>query len=441
MAMLFTALLSAAVLSLGYFIYDFGRDEYERESESAIDAEISNVLLQLQLDNGHSIEDIIDARSRLEQQFHYLLADVNGTRKAGSLLRFPKNVERISEGVIRFELKEAADGADTKRQVAAKIHTFNTGDQMMVVRDIDDISRRFARLRLLSALSIVCMLMVILVSFLISLFVVSRINRMSDTALEIVETGDLSQRLSVDSRWDDLSHLSGAFNEMLDKIEGLVDGVKEVSDNIAHDLRTPLTHLRNRLENLDGVPLSREEVKSLTEEADQILGTFQSLLRISRMDAGGERVTFAPVNIQEVLQDVVELYQPLAEENGLTLLFESSPQGPVHGNRDLIFQAIANVLDNSIKYSTEGDLIFCSLHDIADKGIEVHIRDQGPGISDEEKERVFDRFYRCDASRSTQGNGLGLSMVAAICRLHRGDIKLDDASPKGLLVRILFPGK
>ena len=216
MAMPFTALLSAAVLSLAYFLYDFGREGYERESESTIDTEISNVLLELQLDNGHSLEDIINTRGQFDEKFHYLLVDLQGNYKAGNLPKFPSEVERIAEGVIRFQIDEAMEGAESDRQVAAKIHTFNNGDQMMVVRDIDDISRRYARLRLLSVMSIGCMLMVILVSFLISVFVVSRINRMSDIALEIVETGDLSQRLSVDSRWDDLSHLSAAFNEMLE---------------------------------------------------------------------------------------------------------------------------------------------------------------------------------------------------------------------------------
>ncbi len=440
MALLFTVLLSAAVLCLAYFLYDFGREGYERESEATIDAVIANVLLELQLNQGQPVQEIIDKRAAEQDGVHFLLADVAGNRLAGDLIAFPADVDLITEGVIRFKVEEDVMGQVLDVRVAAKIHTFANGHQLLVARDIDEIARRFARLRLLSLMSIVCMCLVIIVSYLISLFVVSRINRMSDTALEIMQTGDLSRRLVIDSRWDDLSHLSGVLNQMLERIEKLMDGVKQVSDNIAHDLRTPLTRLRNQLEKLSHNGASAQEVSDLIEEADHILQTFQSLLRISRMDAGQEKTSFHEVDLQPLMLDVAELYNPLAEEKSVKLTVEGPLQSIVLGDRNLLFQAFANVLDNALKYSEPGGQITGKWQQGSNEAIEVVVEDQGPGIPDEEKEMVFERFYRCDASRSSRGSGLGLSLVASIIRLHDGSITLADCRPSGLRVVITLPG-
>lgn len=440
MALLFTVLLSAAVLCLAYFLYDFGREGYERESEATIDAVIESVLLELQLDESQQVAEVIDRRATAEDGVHYYLADIEGKRLAGDLPAFPEDVDLITEGVIRFKVDEDITGQVLDVQAAAKIHTFSNGHQLLVARDIDDISRRFARLRLLSLMSIVCMCLVILVSYLISLFVVSRINRMSDTALEIIQTGDLSRRLVIDSRWDDLSHLSGVLNQMLQRIEQLMDGVKQVTDNIAHDLRTPLTRLRNQLENLQQSGASGQDVDELIEEADHILQTFQSLLRISRMDAGQERASFEQVDLQTVLQDVVELYHPLAEEKPVGMQVNGLDGCLVRGDRNLLFQAFANVLDNALKYSSPGGKISVQMLQQEDDSIQIDVEDNGPGIPDGEKERVFERFYRCDASRSSRGSGLGLSLVASVIRLHDGSISLGDSQPSGLRVSVTLPG-
>ena len=367
------------------------------------------------------------------------LLDLRGNWLAGDLTGFPEEADRIAEGVILFELGGLSRVGEHGLNVAAKIHTFPTGNRLLVARDIDDIARRFARLRMLSLMSIGCMFLVILVSFLISLFVVSRINRMSDTALEIMETGDLTRRLVVDSRWDDLSHLSRVLNGMLDRIESLMDGVRQVSDNIAHDLRTPLTRLRNRLEDLQADHPSEDAVHGLIAEADQLLSTFQSLLRISRMDAGQERHSFTQVDLGQVLEDVCELYQPIAHEKGVELTLGEHAADPVLADRDLLFQALVNLLDNSLKYASGGGEVRCHVKAHSDERAEIHILDSGPGIPDAEKERVVERFYRGDSSRSTRGSGLGLSMVSAIARLHGGRLVLADAQPNGLHVCLSIP--
>lgn len=439
MALLFTGLLSSAVLSLGYFLYDFGREGYRRDSETAINTEISSILLEHKLDASSSLVSLIKRRASEDRGIHYALLDLSGEWMAGDLPGFPEEADRISEGVILFELGDQGMVQSSGLNVAAKIHPFPNGDRLLVAKDIDDIAKRFARLRLLSLLSIGCMFMVILVSFLISVFVVSRINRMSDTALEIMETGDLSRRLVIDSKWDDLSHLSRGLNSMLDRIESLLEGVRQVSDNIAHDLRTPLTRLRNRLEALRTSPPSADDVDGLIAEADQLLSTFQSLLRISRMDAGQERHSFTEVDLNQVLLDVWELYQPIAQENGVSLSLDGESVEPVQADRDLLFQALVNLLDNSLKHGCGGTQVRCYAESHPMEGVEIHILDDGPGVPDAEKEQVLQRFYRGDSSRSTRGSGLGLSMVAAIARLHGGRLALEDAQPTGLHVRFFIP--
>lgn len=437
MALLFTVLLSAAVMILGYFIYDFGRAEYQRESGAAIDAEIENLLLELELDQGHTLAEIVSRRAAARDQVFYLLTDLSGNRKAGDLKRVPESVDRITEGLIRFEIEVLQDAKPLSRQVAARIHTFDNGDQLMVARDISDIVSRFRRQRLLSLLSIVCMILVILVSYLISGFVVSRINRISNTALEIMETGDLSRRLPVDSRWDDLSHLSRVLNEMLARIEALMEGVKQVSDNIAHDLRTPLTRLRNRLEGLQALDLPAEQVEALIAEADGILETFRSLLRISQLDAGGSRANFSRVDLGQITSDAIDLYQPIAEDQGIVMHFTGRGCF-IPGDRNLLFQAVSNLLDNAVKYSGVDNTVSCKV-EVRSSFVEVVISDQGPGVSDPDKSRILDRFYRCDHSRTTRGTGLGLSLVAAIVRLHDGQLVFEDVEPSGLRVRMRIP--
>lgn len=286
---------------------------------------------------------------------------------------------------------------------------------------------------LLSLGALVTMAAVVATSYLISFFVVSRTNRIAQTARALMETGDLSQRIAIDSRWDDLSRMAGMLNAFLDRNQELVEGVKRVSDNIAHDLRTPLTRMRNNLEDLRRDSAEPARIDALIDEADRLLATFNALLRIARIETAQQRTQFAPLRLDEILQDVVELYEPLAEEKGVALQLVCAP-APATGDRDLLFQAFANLLDNALKFSPAGGKIRVVLRRTGGQCICL-VRDEGPGIPHAEKDRVFNRFYRSEASRHTPGNGLGLSLVAAVIQLHHGRIDLQDANP-GLLVKI-----
>ncbi|MDX1975215.1 MAG: HAMP domain-containing sensor histidine kinase [Rickettsiales bacterium] len=296
------------------------------------------------------------------------------------------------------------------------------------------VGESYARFQQLSILIMVLMSLVVLVSFVISSFVVSRINTIASTAREIMDTGDLSRRISIDTNWDDLSNLAQVLNGFLARVESLMDGIREVSNNIAHDLRTPLTHLRNQIEELKTKPVTDSDIDALLTESDRILAIFHSLLRIANIEKTKRHQAFEDVNLATLLQDVAELYEPVAEEKSIHLMLQQQDRQIIKGDRHLLFQLFANVFSNAIKFSPVGGEV--SVRIDADKnGVGVLIDDRGPGISTSEKEAVFRRFYRGDASRSTEGNGLGLSLVKAIVDLHQGSIVLEDNNP-GLRVRV-----
>lgn len=250
--------------------------------------------------------------------------------------------------------------------------------------------------------------------------------------------GDLSRRIPRDGSNDDFDQLATHLNEMLDRIAAAMDGVREVADNIAHDLRTPLGRLRNRLEILQARSgEGRAEVDAALTEADRLLATFNALLRIARIEAG-ERVSgFAEVDVALLLRDVAELYEPAAQEKGQHIATDLPPYARVPGDRHLLFQAFANVLDNAIKYSPRGGAITLRV-DARPGQVRVRVSDTGPGIPAGERDAVMRRFHRGESSRTTPGSGLGLSLVGAVAKVHHATFELGgDAS--GLDVEWRFP--
>jgi signal transduction histidine kinase len=254
-------------------------------------------------------------------------------------------------------------------------------------------------------------------------------------------SGDLAQRIPVvNVNDDDFAGLIVNFNHMLDRIEQLMEGVKQLSDNIAHDLRTPLTRLRNGLASLelDELGEQRGTVAGLIEEADALLSTFSALLRIAQIESGNRRAAFATTDLATIVSDVCEFYEPLAADRGLHVNVRLSAPCTTVCDRDLLFQAFANLLDNAIKYSPSGTTVQVQLQQ-EPSGVEVVFADQGPGVPVAEREKVFQRFYRVEESRSGHpGNGLGLSLVQAVIALHGGSILLSDNAP-GLRVSVRLP--
>ncbi len=274
----------------------------------------------------------------------------------------------------------------------------------------------------------------------IQLMAGARIDAIVATAQQIIRTGDLTQRIKEPFNSNEVVSLITVLNKMLDEIEGLMQGVRTVSDNIAHDLRHPLTRLRNHIEELresvTDVECAEEQQKltDLVQECDGLLATFSAILRISNIESARRHGGFREVQLHSVMQDVIELYEPIALEKNITIIVDARPSRTI-GDKDLLFQALANLLDNAIKYTPEGGGISIEVMP-HEKGGRIILRDSGRGVPDDHKPNIFRRFYRIDPSRSTPGTGLGLALVGAIIKLHQGSIELSDNTPNGLVVTV-----
>ena len=278
--------------------------------------------------------------------------------------------------------------------------------------------------------------------------ILRRVDAASNTARAIMQ-GNLAQRIPVTGRDDEFERLARNLNAMLDRIQDLMTGLKDVSDNIAHDLKTPLHRLRTRAERALQSSRSPENLAdalgSVIEEADTLIQTFDALLSIARLEAGSRSESFGPLNVCTLTRDVAELYEPAAEERGLALRLSCMGDVMMCGEKHLIGQALANLLDNAIKYAgplaeaqvAQGGAPLNVDVGLEDKGdtVDIVVADSGPGVPQIDQERVLQRFVRLQPSRSIPGSGLGLSLVAAVARLHGGSISLEDNQP-GLKVRL-----
>jgi len=275
----------------------------------------------------------------------------------------------------------------------------------------------------------------------VSAGVLRRVDAINRICLKIME-GDLSQRLPGRGTDDEFDRLTGVVNAMLDRIEALLEGLRQVSTDIAHDLRTPLGRLRQQLEGAllrSGTAAEYERsVERAMAEADRLLGIFNALLRIAQVEAGSRRRGFARVDLSALVGTVADVFQASAEEQGRAIRCRIEPEVAVTGDADLLSQAVANLIENALRHTPAGTGIDIALSRLRDGRAELVVADRGPGVPAEERERVFRRFYRLEQSRHTPGNGLGLSLVAATAQLHRAEVSLGDNHP-GLRVTVLLP--
>jgi len=267
-----------------------------------------------------------------------------------------------------------------------------------------------------------------------------RVGAIRRTALEI-EAGDLSRRIPISDVEDEFARLNRDINRMLDRIEHLMDGVRHVSNAIAHDLRTPLGRIRSRLEEALQPGNSVTQLPGTTrfaiQQVDELIQMLDRLLQIAEAESGARRQSFALVSLGSVISDVVELYDATAEEEGITLVSRIEGQAVTLGDKNLLTSAVVNLIDNALKYAGSGATVRIQARQERET-VSVIVQDDGPGIPPAERSRVVERFYRLDQSRSLPGNGLGLSIVTAIASLHWGKLSLEDATP-GLLARIVLP--
>jgi signal transduction histidine kinase len=368
----------------------------------------------------------------------YILADPNLNVIAGNLNGWPAEWPMEQEwGLLRVQ----RSGMPVQMQVRA--FELPGGLHAMIGRDI---ALRQHIGRLIEAALLWAALIAILLGF-VGAYAVrglfrSTIADVSATAVAI-GAGDLSRRVKVYGQDDEFDLLAITINDMLDHIGKLMDGVKQVSNAIAHDLRTPIARARTRLEDAARHAVSKEELEIAVERAiadlDGIVGVFQALLRISEIEAGARRSKFADVDITKLLQEMVELYEAVAEERDIAMTTKIAENIALFGDRDMLQQAVANLLDNALKFSPSGGHIGIQATKRGDF-VEIEVVDSGPGIPPEERARATERFFRGETSRTTPGSGLGLALVLAVAHLHDGEIVLGDAAP-GLRATLVLPVK
>ena len=440
-----------ATFLLGYFALNTRRLINE-QIVGIVDAELQLLQVQYNQAGVRRLVGIVDVRSRRPGSSLYLVTTPTGEGLAGNVGSLEPGILE-AEGWVETAYRRLEEPESSEHNALVRVSRLPGGIRVLVGRDLDERERMFHIVALAGRWSVaIVMVLGIIGGVFVSRRVLKRVDAMTGTAQTIM-AGDLSGRLSVIGSGDEFDRLALNLNGMLERIESLMRGLKEVTDNVAHDLKTPLTRLRNRCEAALRTAKTetdfRRVLEESIEESDGLIRTFDALLMIARAESGEVRDGMAEFDVAEVARDVSELYEPLAEDKGLTLEVEAKQRAAVNGNRELVSQALANLVDNAIKYAapeTKGPLdavngnrsgILVKADAELDRVV-LTVSDRGPGIPQDDRSRVVDRFVRLEQSRSLPGSGLGLSLVSAVARLHGGELKLEDNAP-GLRARISLP--
>ena len=429
----------AAAGVVGY-IYWQTNDLLSRQVIQTLASEVKGLREQFELGGIRLLDKVVNERSGNAGNGLYYLGSAQGAKLSGNLSGFPSELPGDAGGGT-FHYVKAGGAVDGRSAVGVAI-AVPGGYSLVVGRDIED-QREFAdtvKRILLWGLTILAVLG-LGGGYLASRGLLGRIDGMRATS-ETIMAGDLSQRIPVTGAGDEFDRLAHSLNGMLERIEQLMTAMREVTDNIAHDLRTPLSRVRTRLESglrqAKGDGVAREAVVKSIEDTDDLIKTFNAMLSLARLEAGtaGER---SEIDIGRLVMDAVELYEPLAEEKGVRLTAQTPAGLMVLGDRQLLGQAVTNLIDNGLKYGAGGPAAAIEISARAEAGqAEIAVADRGPGVGEADRERAMKRFVRLDASRSQPGSGLGLSLVGAVARLHGGGVRLEDNRP-GLRVVIALP--
>jgi len=370
----------------------------------------------------------------------YLLTDPSLTPVAGNLKVWPSELKDF-DGWRTFSARAWKPDAADRPVLRASFKTLPDGYHLLVGKDISDLYEFASKIN--TALALVLALLFVLAgaaSISVTRRTVGRIEAINATSQAIMQSG-LGKRIPLHGTRDEWDQLAQNLNSMLDRIEALMGEVKQVTDNVAHDLRTPLTRMRGRLEKACSGPREAGCDQSLIEETmvelDGVLRMFSSLMRISQIETSEVTTPFGSVNLTKIAEDVVELFDAAAEEKGGQLHLVGDGHVFILGDRDLLFDAIANLVDNAIKHAGKAVQVAVEVAQCEGDAV-ISVADNGPGIPVEEHANVFKRFYRLERSRHSPGNGLGLSVVAAVARLHGADIEMLDNLP-GLKIQLRFP--
>ena len=427
-----------AVLLLGFISYQ-SSIQIQNQQRADIDREVAQLEQLDRTGNLRALARTVDRLARQPGPGIYFLGDAAGVRLVGNVAELPTAI-LLEPGTYSFPYDQVPtfeDEAPPPRGFAiVRSVVLESGLRLVVGRDVVE-RRGFSGIILqafgLGVAGIV--LLSLLAGAVMARRVLNRIDAINATSSKIM-SGNLSERVPVTRRNDEFDGIAINLNAMLERIEHLLQGLKEVTDNVAHDLKTPLTRLRNQAESALRETATAEErqqaLETVITESDKLIRTFNALLMIARAEAGAPSGAFADVDISAVAADVAELYGPSAEDAGIALEINVEPGVILRANRELIGQSLVNLIDNAIKYF-DPDLgrpgkIEIEVRRIAGRVL-IAVSDNGPGVPAEDRQRVIQRFVRLDESRAGAGSGLGLSLVAAVARLHRGEFRIEDNEP------------
>ncbi len=437
--LVYIAIFAVSAAGLVAFTYWNTKRALDFQTDQTIEAEISGLAEQYQRQGLGGLTDVVMSRSMRGGPDLYLLTDALRHPIAGNLDGWPEIIYRPDD-FVEFNYDRRLGDVSTMRRARGRLFQLAGGFELLVARDVHE---RHETSRLFSTTlpwSLLLMLVLGIVGgALMSRNLLARLDSINTTSRDIM-AGNLSRRVPVYGTDDEFDALAANLNRMLDRNERLMRGMRDVTDSIAHDLRTPLNRLRNRIDAaLRRVPPDSEEareIESASAEIDGLIATFNALLLIAEAEAGLAREAMTRVDLRDVVEGIAELYGPVAEESGLAFEVDAGGAAIIAGNRTLISQALANLVDNAIKYTPAGGHVRIVIENTA-KGVAVVVADNGTGIPAEERERVTERFVRLEASRNSPGSGLGLSLVLAVARLHDAQLQLSDNGP-GLRAAILF---
>ncbi len=433
----YAGLFSASVLVLFTVIYWSASFYMTRQLDAAIGSDLKELEQGFARGGLKAVAALIDERVKEMPSgpMFYLLQSRSGRALAGNLGPLPARA-------AIFDLDRPPLRGPIRRPAAIRAHgvLLKGGAYLVVGTNADPLSEMSLMiLRAFGSSFILTLLLAFGGGLFISGRLLSRVEAIGRTAGEIM-AGHLSRRIPTGGANDEFDRLASSLNRMLEQIETLIEAMRQISNDIAHDLRTPLTHLRQRLEIARRKAASPDDLHAAIDrsiqEVDAILATFAALLRIAQIESGTARSRFAPLDLSELLNTVLEVYRPMAEEKGQGLHAAIAAGIRMMGDRELLAQMFANLVENAVRHSPQGASIrLCAR---GGDGIEVVLSDNGPGIPAEERRNVFRRFYRLEASRTTAGNGLGLALAAAVAALHEIAIDLGDNHP-GLRVTMRLP--
>ncbi|MGX9964562.1 ATP-binding protein [Roseomonas sp. F4] len=442
-ALLFTALFAASATAAAVVLWWNTAGALDRQTDAAIRAD-ATALVERRADSGLAalVPAIVDRLAvDVQNEALYLLQAPDGQVLAGNLEAWPAEADSDSPW-IRMPLLR--DGSESEARLLRV--EVGEGHRLLVGRDVAE------KLRLRALLSeglawaaASSALIAVLGAWMLRRALEDRLAPVYGTAAAI-GAGDLSRRVPLSDRQDEFDRLGMTMNAMLDRIAQLMEGVRGVSDAIAHDLRTPIARARAKLEESLDSAVDEEALRAAVEQGiadlDDIARVFKAVLRIAEVEAGARRAAFAPLDLAPMLADAVELYGAAAEALEQVLVAELPDSLPLVGDRDLLLQAVANLLDNALKFNPAGGRVLLAARQVAGMA-EVTVSDDGPGLLPAERARVGERFFRTDAARTTPGSGLGLSLVRAVVTLHGGEVVLEDtypgATPSGLRVTLRLP--